>query len=183
MLYVSDLLSKYACYIDKSVTRRFDAPLDEGQLLSPDDSPVLGSPEYDAMTSRRNDYMAIVGGLLWLANMTRYDIAFVASQLARFLTNPGPPHFTAAILTNPFRVSNVLEALQNASGTPNGSVLPRSTPYLDLVQGPTSGCGCGQAAPREVAQDAADGAAEEGGDGGGERGEEAVGGGRVDREW
>ena len=96
-LYVSDLLSKYACYIDKSVTRRFDAPLDEGQLLSPDDSPVLGSPEYDAMTSRRNDYMAIVGGLLWLANMTRYDIAFVASQLARFLTNPGPPHFTAAI--------------------------------------------------------------------------------------
>ena len=41
--------------------------------------------------------MAIVGGLLWLANMTRVDIAYSASQLARFMTNPGPSHFKAAI--------------------------------------------------------------------------------------
>ena len=29
--------------------------------------------------------------------MTRVDIAYSASQLARFMTNPGPPHFNAAI--------------------------------------------------------------------------------------
>ena len=49
------------------------------------------------MSERRQSYMAIVGGLLWLAMMTRYDIAYAASQLARFLTNPGPAHFAAAV--------------------------------------------------------------------------------------
>ena len=53
--------------------------------------------EYDEMSKFRDAYMAIVGGLLWLANMTRVDIAYSASQLARFMTNPGPSHFKAAI--------------------------------------------------------------------------------------
>ena len=49
------------------------------------------------MSKFRDAYMAIVGGLLWLANMTRVDIAYSASQLARFMINPGPSHFKAAI--------------------------------------------------------------------------------------
>ncbi len=49
------------------------------------------------MASRREAYMAIVGGLLWLANMTRPDLAFAASQLARFISNPAARHFAAAV--------------------------------------------------------------------------------------
>ena len=41
--------------------------------------------------------MAIVGGIVWLANMTRPDVAYAASQLARYLSNPGMTHFNAAV--------------------------------------------------------------------------------------
>ena len=49
------------------------------------------------MQSRRADYMALVGGYLWLANVTRPEIAYIASQLARFVSNPGKVHYAAAI--------------------------------------------------------------------------------------
>ena len=41
--------------------------------------------------------MSMTGGFLWLANMTMWFLAFPAGQLARFLTNPGPSHFVAAV--------------------------------------------------------------------------------------
>ena len=71
--------------------------MEEGLELSAADQPVPNSVEYDEMSQFREAYMAIVGALLWLANMTRVDIAYSASQLARFMTNPGPSHFKAAI--------------------------------------------------------------------------------------
>ena len=96
-LYVSDMLTKFSSFIDESLTRSFDCPLEEGCILSPLDSPAIGSAEHDAMAPRREAYMSIVGGLLWLSNMTRPDLAYASSQLARFLTNPGRAHFTAAV--------------------------------------------------------------------------------------
>ena len=96
-LYTADLVAKFESYFDRSRSRHFDSPIEEGLELSPADQPVLGSVEYDEMSKFRDAYMAIVGGLLWLANMTRVDIAYSASQLARFMSNPGPSHFKAAI--------------------------------------------------------------------------------------
>ena len=49
------------------------------------------------MSTQREAYMSMSGGFLWLANMTLPLIAFAAGQLARFLTNPGPSHFRAAL--------------------------------------------------------------------------------------
>ena len=96
-LYAADLVAKYSAYLDRSRSRRFDSPMEEGLELSAADQPAVGSVEHDEMSEFRTAYMAIVGGLLWLANMTRVDIAYSASQLARFMTNPGPSHFNAAI--------------------------------------------------------------------------------------
>ena len=96
-LYVSDLVAKYGHWIDSSLTRRFDSPMDEGVRLSPDDQPAIGSPEYDQMATRRPVYMSLVGGYLWLANMTLWHLAYAAGQLSRFLSNPGPAHFRAAL--------------------------------------------------------------------------------------
>ena len=96
-LYVNDLLEKFGSYIESSLTRKFDCPMDEGTVLSSDDQPVIGSAEYEAMAVRRDAYMSMVGGFLWLANMTMWFLAFPAGQLARFLTNPGPSHFVAAV--------------------------------------------------------------------------------------
>jgi hypothetical protein len=95
-LYVEDLLTRCDGFLAASNTRRFDSPLDENVNLAPETSPKTGSEEYVAMTAQRQLYMSVVGGLLWLANMTRPDIAFAASQLARVLGNPGPHHVRAA---------------------------------------------------------------------------------------
>ena len=43
--------------------------------------------------ARRDAYMSMVSGFLWLANMIMWHLAFPAGQLAHFLTNPGPSHF------------------------------------------------------------------------------------------
>ena len=49
------------------------------------------------MAVQREQYMSMVGVLLWLANMTMPWLAYTASQLARFLTNPGQSHYAAAL--------------------------------------------------------------------------------------
>jgi hypothetical protein len=95
-LYVEDLLSKCDGFLSGSTTRRFDSPLDENVDLAPETSPEVGSDDYVSMTAQRQMYMSVVGGLLWLANMTRPDIAFAASQLARVLGNPGRHHVRSA---------------------------------------------------------------------------------------
>ena len=59
--------------------------------------PATDSDEYEQMKDLRPVYMSLVGGLVWVATMTRHDIAFAVSQLARVLTNPGQRHFDAAI--------------------------------------------------------------------------------------
>ena len=94
---MSDLLTKFAPVIDTGVTRTYDCPIEEGLVLSPDDSPTIGSPEYDEMAGRRDMYMAIVGALLWLANMTHPQLCYTTSQLSRFISNPGAKHFAAAV--------------------------------------------------------------------------------------
>ena len=48
------------------------------------------------MSSKHHDYMAIVGALLWLSNVSYFHLAFASSQLARFVANPGEEHFSAA---------------------------------------------------------------------------------------
>ena len=96
-LYVVDLITKYGSFLDASITRTFDTPMEEGLVLSAADQPEVGSEEHAAMSASRDIYMSLVGGFLWLANMTHFHLAYPAGQLARFLTNPGLPHFRAAL--------------------------------------------------------------------------------------
>lgn len=94
-LYVTDLLGRFEHLITSG--RRYTSPMDDKIRLSSDYSPAVGTPEHEAMAPKRHEYMSIVGGLLWLANVTRFDLAFAASQLARFVSNPGEMHFAAAV--------------------------------------------------------------------------------------
>ena len=43
----------------------------------------------------KRPYAAAVGGLRYLADMTRPDIAYAVGQLAKYLLNPGFTHWTA----------------------------------------------------------------------------------------
>ena len=123
-LYVTDLIAKFGLFVDKAITRRFDCPMDEGTVLSPDDQSAVGSPAHKEMTPQREAYMSLVGGYLWLSNMTMWHLAFAAGQLARYLTNPGPSHFRAAI--------RVLAYLQHSGSRPL-IFRPNSSLGLDIT--------------------------------------------------
>ena len=109
-LYVADIVTRYASFIDTGITRKFDTPLPEGIVMTPDDSPKYDSPEWHAMATKRPTYMSIVGALLWLANMTYPQLGYATSQLARFVTNPGKIHFDMAI-----RVLVYVKGAENAA--------------------------------------------------------------------
>ena len=94
-LYVSDVVKRWSHLMEHS--RSYSSPMDDKVRLSSDMCPPVGSPEHERMSAKRHDYMAIVGALLWLANVTFFQLAFPASQLARYVSNPGEEHFTAAV--------------------------------------------------------------------------------------
>lgn len=75
-LYISDLLEKHAPLVAAGHGRTFDIPLAEGTILSPADRVRPGDSAYDELEPQRASYMTIVGGLLWLANLTRPDLAY-----------------------------------------------------------------------------------------------------------
>ena len=95
-----DLITKYGSFLDASVTRTFDTPMEKGLVLSAADQPEVGSEAHTAMAASafaRCLHVARRWVLMWLANMTHFHLAYAAGQLARFLTNPGLPHFRAAL--------------------------------------------------------------------------------------
>jgi transposase InsO family protein len=94
-LYVSDLLKRHAASLEHC--RRYTSPMDHKAHLTPDMSPPLGSQEYVDFHAQRAEYMSIVGGILWLANMTMPELSYAASQLSRYVSNPGPQHYSACI--------------------------------------------------------------------------------------
>lgn len=49
------------------------------------------------MLKHRQDYMSLVGAFLWLANVSKPELAYVAGQLARFGSNPGMIHYRACL--------------------------------------------------------------------------------------
>ena len=95
-LYVKDLMHRFGSLIS-GLTKRFDSPADPAVELSPDQSPAPGSEEQNKMQAHHDDYMSLVGAFLWLCNVTRPELAYIASQLARFVSNPGRVHYTAAL--------------------------------------------------------------------------------------
>ncbi|KAI0995347.1 hypothetical protein K3495_g12834 [Podosphaera aphanis] len=52
--------------------------------------------DQESLPDKTTKYNSIIGGLQFLANNTRPDIAFAVNHLARFLTNPSEEHLQAA---------------------------------------------------------------------------------------
>lgn len=95
-LYVKDLVNRFASHL-QGLTRRFDSPFDANLDLSADQCPELDTPEYTEMYGCRDAYMSLVGAYLWLANVTRPELCYIAAQLARYVSNPGKAHYKAAL--------------------------------------------------------------------------------------
>jgi hypothetical protein len=95
-LYARDLVKRFGSLVE-GLTKRFDSPVDSTVCLSPDQCPAHDSPEAAAMAAHHDDYISLVGAFLWLSNVTRPELSYITSQLARFVSHPGRVHYTAAL--------------------------------------------------------------------------------------
>ena len=95
-LYVRDLVKRFGSLME-GLTKRFDSPVDSTVCLSSDQCPAHDSPEAASMAAHHDDYMSLVGAFLWLSNVTRPELSYITSQLARFVSNPGRVHYNAAL--------------------------------------------------------------------------------------
>jgi hypothetical protein len=91
-LYIEALVARFANYMPQHGPK---LPTSEPTLLQANLSPDPGSEESAKMNAY--PYANLVGALLYASTMTRPDIAFAVSQVARFMANPAPEHWSAAI--------------------------------------------------------------------------------------
>jgi len=85
-LYVESIMNRFGMANAKSVP----TPMCDSRRISVEDCPAEVDDEL------RQEYMELVGSLMYLAHMTRPDIGLAVSQLGGVLTNPGPVHMQAA---------------------------------------------------------------------------------------
>lgn len=95
-MYVNDLVKRHGQLI-VGLSRKFDSPFEANLELSHDQCPIPNSPEQTEMEPYRETYMSLVGAYLWLSNVSRPDLCFISSQLARYVSNPGYTHYRAAL--------------------------------------------------------------------------------------
>ncbi|KAE9022403.1 Retrovirus-related Pol polyprotein from transposon TNT 1-94 [Phytophthora fragariae] len=88
--YIDDVVERFGQENAKPV----DNPCAAGLKLSKTQSPGTDA-EQNAMRSK--PYRSLIGCLLYITTCTRPDIAFVVTQLSRFLENPGQQHWNAAV--------------------------------------------------------------------------------------
>ena len=75
---------------------RFDALITVG--LAPYAAIIQKIPHEDESEEHYQppfEYASVLGGLMYLANLTRPDIVTSVNRLARYVTNPSKSHFTA----------------------------------------------------------------------------------------
>ncbi|KAG3192199.1 hypothetical protein PC128_g10617 [Phytophthora cactorum] len=88
--YVDDVVKRFNQEHSKTVVN----PCETGMKLSKLQSPATNA-ERDDMRSK--PYRSLIGCLLYIATCTRPDVAYIVTQLSRFLDNPGQQHWKAAI--------------------------------------------------------------------------------------
>ena len=91
--YIDQLLENHMAGAE--VTKKYESPMDDRLELTGDDSPTVGTPAHADFAAKRQEYMTVIGSLLWLAACTRPDLSYTVSTLARYVGNPGPSHYKA----------------------------------------------------------------------------------------
>lgn len=87
--YIEDLIAKFNMEDAKTVS----TPMETNTRITKESSP---RSEDERAEMKNRPYRELVDGLIYLANATRPDIAFAASTLNRFCTDPGELHWALA---------------------------------------------------------------------------------------
>ncbi len=75
-----------ACGLTES--RKTNTPIDPS-------SKIRKTVEGDEPLTRNRSYASVLGGVLYVSNITRPDITYAASRLTRYLKNPNMTHCQA----------------------------------------------------------------------------------------
>ncbi len=86
--YIDSILARYAL----TEAKPQKSPMIPSMQLSKDQGPKTAK---EVTHMRKTPYREAIGSLMYLAVVTRPDIAFAVSQLSQFLDNPGPQHWEA----------------------------------------------------------------------------------------
>jgi transposase InsO family protein len=93
--FVEDLLTRTGHMNEGEGTRA--TPTLQALKLSPADSPTTNAEIAEMNRAPYNTYRSIVGSLMYLTGATRPDIGFAVNMLARYVANPGKPHWRALV--------------------------------------------------------------------------------------
>lgn len=87
--YIKELVAKFNMEDAKPTS----TPMETNMKITKEMSP---KSEDERAEMKKRPYRELVGGLIYLANATRPDIAFAAGTLSRFCTDPGEVHWSLA---------------------------------------------------------------------------------------
>lgn len=87
--YIKELLRRFNMEDAKMVS----TPIESNTKVTKE---MCSSSEAERNEMKNRPYRELIGGLIYLANATRPDIAFAANTLSRFCVNPGKMHWILA---------------------------------------------------------------------------------------
>ncbi|OWY94167.1 polyprotein, partial [Phytophthora megakarya] len=88
--YIDDVVNRFNQQDAKVVAN----PCEAGLKLTKTQSPKT---EAEFLLMQGKPYRSLIGCLLYITTCTRPDVAYIVTQLSRFLENPGQQHWKAAI--------------------------------------------------------------------------------------
>jgi hypothetical protein len=130
--YAQDILTCFGL----SDCRPVSTPLNPGTHLNASLAP---STPAEVAFMRTVDYVGAVGALMYLAIVTRPDIAYVVGVLCCFMVNPGPEHWKAAKHL-PHYVAGTIDLCLLYKLDPNVPNLFRTFSNADLAGNVDTGC-------------------------------------------
>jgi hypothetical protein len=117
--YIDKICTKF---LEEQDIKAVNVPLQNGNL-----SPYEG----EASKATRALYQSIIGSIQYAAVVTRIDIAFAASRLARYNHNPAPEHMEAAKHVLRYLLNTRAYALEYRSDGPNGPLYASDASFAD----------------------------------------------------
>ncbi|CAI5723456.1 unnamed protein product [Peronospora farinosa] len=122
--YIDDVV----CRFNQDEAKAVVNPCESGLKLSKIQSPATDA-EIEEMQSK--PYRSLIGCMLYITTCTRPDVAYIITQLSRFLENPGQQHWKASI-----RVLRYLKTTRDYGIIYDGSASEvQATAYTDADWG------------------------------------------------
>lgn len=119
-------------YIDK-IAKKFDLAETGKFPATPLSSEDIKKSTGEATKKEIKDYQERVGSILYTSIMVRPDIAYAASRLSQYLTNPSKQHFDAVNRVIVYLYRTRYQSIQYGNGDPNELMICSDASFADDI--------------------------------------------------